>query len=172
MSKRFFSSQKAPRAASRLWELVDFESSTNRTPLCSPQISNLCGSPWVSEKQVLISDKLIPISSATIATESKLRALCSQDSGVCERKNLFSWEKTISSPSVQSRGVIFLSVENFRIFGDTDNMSPFSRANSKTESFMTVQYRVWETRFIFASRYSWRSRCQFRWSTCRFVKTV
>ena len=42
--RRFLASPYAERAASRLCEEVDFESSTNRIPLFSPRSSRRCGS--------------------------------------------------------------------------------------------------------------------------------
>ncbi len=172
IKRRLFSFQNAPSAAERLCELVDFESSTIRIHRFSANVSIRCASPSISRRcsRRWFSD--MPILSAMIATERIFHALCIPEKFVSERRSFFPPPKTISSPSVYTLGVISTFQENIARLSGFFHKSPSPRTKSSTCRFTATSSLVWCTRFIFASTYSCKSRCQFKWSVCKFVKIV
>lgn len=100
--RRFFVSPYDESAASRLWELVDFESSTNTMPCFSQIFSRRCGSQYISERYRFVRLEHILISFATRVLARIFIALCTPENDVSERLYFFRPEMMILSPSVIS----------------------------------------------------------------------
>ena len=99
--RRYFEVPYDPRAASRLCELVDFESSTKIIPFFSSIFSSLWGSHSISERCFFICFEPIFKACAISQAERILRALCIQEKCESESRYFFLPEIIIFSPSVQ-----------------------------------------------------------------------